>query len=54
MIYHKKYLETPKLIRKLVIFFVCHYKNMLTKKAHDYLDSKKLTIDEWLNSVHNN
>ena len=54
MIYHKKNLETPKLIRKLVIFLICHYKILLSKKAHDYLDSKKLTIDEWLNSVCNN
>ena len=54
MTFRKKNLETPKLICKLVIFFVRHYKELLATKAQDYLDSKKLTIDEWLNSVHNN
>ena len=51
MTFCKKNLETPKLIRKLVIFFVHHYKELLAKKAQDYLDCKKLTMDEWLNSV---
>ena len=54
MTFRKKNLGTPKLICKLVIFFVRHYKELLAMKAQDYLDSKKLTIDEWLNSVHNN
>ena len=54
MTFRKKNLETPKLICKLVIFFIHHYKKLLSKKAQDYLDSKKLTIDEWLNSVCNN
>ena len=54
MTFRKKNLETPKLIRKLVIFFVRHYKELLAKKAQDYLDSKKLTMEEWLNSVRMN
>ena len=54
MTFFKKNLETPRLIRKIVIFFVHRYKELLTTKAQDYLDSKKLIIDEWLNSVHNN
>ena len=51
MTFRKKNLETPKLMRKLIVFFVCRYKKMLSKKAHEYLGSKKLTMDEWLNSV---
>ena len=54
MIFQKKGLETPALICKLVSFFVCHYKWPLTVQVQDYLDSKKLTLDEWLNSVKNN
>ena len=50
-IFLKKNLETPKLMRKLTIFFVRQYKNLLFKKARDYLESKKLTLDDWLNSV---
>ena len=51
MTFHKKNLETPKLMHKLIVFFVRHYKKMLYKKAQEYLGSKKLTMDEWLNSV---
>ena len=50
-IFLKKSLETPKLMRKLTIFFVHWYKNLLFKKARDYLESKKLTLDDWLHSV---
>ena len=51
MTFRKKKLETPKLMRKLIVFFVRRYKKMLSKKAQEYLESKKLTMDEWLNSV---
>ena len=51
MTFHKKNLETPKLMRKLIVFFIHRYKKMLFKKAQEYLESKKLTVDEWLNSV---
>ena len=51
MTFRKNKLETPKLMRKLIVFFVHRYKKMLFKKAQDYLESKKLTMDEWLNSV---
>ena len=54
MIFCKKNLKTPQLIHKLVTFLVQYYKKLLSKKAEDYLNSKKLTIDEWLNSVRNN
>ena len=50
-IFLKKKLETSKLMCKLTIFFVRRYKNLLFKKARDYLESKKLTLDDWLNSV---
>ena len=51
MTFCKKNFETPKLMRKLIVFFVRHYKKMLSKKAQEYLGSTKLTMDEWLNSV---
>ena len=51
MTFCKKNLETPKLMHKLIVFFVRRYKKMLSKKAQEYLGSKKLTMDEWLNSV---
>ena len=54
MTFRKKNLETPRLIRKLVIFFVRRYKELLAKKAQDYLDSKKLTMKEWLTSIRMN
>ena len=38
-------------MRKLTIFFVRRYKNLLFKRARDYLESKKLTLDEWMHSV---
>ena len=51
MTFRKKNLETLKLMCKLIAFFVRRYKKLLFKKARDYLESKKLTMDEWLNSV---
>ena len=52
--YERKQLETPELMRKLVGFFVCQYKNKLTAHIKDYLQSKKLTLDDWLKSVKDN
>ena len=54
MTFCKRNLETPKLMHKLIAFFVHRYKKLLFKKARDYLESKKLTMDEWLNSVTRN
>ena len=51
MTFRKKNFETPKLMHKLNVFFVHRYKKILSKKAQEYLESKKLTMDEWLNSV---
>ena len=53
MLYRKKKLDTPKLIRKLVIFFVSQYQDQLLPRIKWYLDAKKLTLDEWLNAVKN-
>ena len=39
---------------KLVSFFVHHYKPQLELRVKEYLDSKKLTLDQWLESVKNN
>ena len=52
--FRKRNLETPKLMRKLIAFFVFRHKKLLFKKTREYLESKKLTMDEWLNSVRMN
>ena len=54
MTFHERNLETPKLMRKLIAFFVCWHKKLLFKKVREYLESKKLTMDEWLNSIRMN
>ena len=53
MLYRKKKLDTPRLIRKLVVFFVCQHQDQLLPRIKWYLDAKKLTLDEWLNAVKN-
>ena len=51
MLFRKKGLMTAGLIRKLVVFFVRRYQNQILPRVQTYLDSKKLTLDEWLNAV---
>ena len=51
MLFCKKGLMTAGLIRKLVVFFVRRYQNQILPWVQTYLDSKKLTLDEWLNAV---
>ena len=41
-------------MHKLVSFFIRHYKSQLEPRVKEYLDSKKLTLDQWLESVKNN
>ena len=53
-IYCKKQLVSVETMRKLVSFFVRHYKTLLEPKVQAYLDSKKLTLDHWLDTVKNN
>ena len=53
-IYHKKQLVSVETMRKLVSFFVRQYKTLLELRVRAYLDSKKLTLDQWLDAVKNN
>ena len=53
MLYQKKGLETSDLIRKLVVFFVRRYHDQLLPRVQTYLETKKLTLEEWLNAVKN-
>ena len=53
-IYKRKQLETAALMRKLASFFVCRYQKKLTNCVKDYLESKKLTLDNWLRCVKEN
>ena len=49
--YKKGKLEKPMVMRKLLCFFVCRYRNELEPKVNEYLQAKKLTMDDWLNAV---
>ena len=53
-IYSRKQLDSVSTMRKLVSFFVRCYKPQLEPRVKEYLDSKKLTLDQWLESVKNN
>ena len=55
---HKKYYleRSPKrmdtqVLRRYIAYYVNLYPKQITQKASNYLDSKKLTLDEWLKSV---
>ena len=50
-IYYKKKMETTVLIRKWISYFVCQHHIRLTAHVQDYLDSKKLSMDDWTCSV---
>ena len=53
MFKHKN-LETPKVMRKLVTFFVKQYRVNLQPCIVDYLASKKMSLEDWLFSVGEN
>ena len=53
-IYQRKRLDSVSTMHKLVSFFICHYKSQLEPRVKEYLDSKKLTLDQCLESVKNN
>ena len=44
--YKRRQLETPVLKRKLVSFFVKRYRTNLEPRLMDYLQKKKLTLDD--------
>ena len=47
-------LETLELMRKLLCFFIRRYQRALEPNVTEYLQSKKLTLDDWLNAVKSN
>ena len=49
-IYYPKRMDTQVLCRYLA-YYVNLYPNQITQKANNYLESKKLTLDEWLKSI---
>ena len=49
--YRKGHLETPALMCKLLTFFIKRYQCFLVPMVKDYLNSKKLTLDDWLRAV---
>ena len=52
--YRKGKLEKPVVMRKLLCFFVRQYRKELEPKVNEYLQSKKLTMDDWINAVKSN
>ena len=52
--YKKKQLETSTLMQKLVSFFLWRYQNQLKPQIRNYLESKKLTLEDWLKLVKDN
>ena len=49
-IYYPKCMDTL-VLRRYIAYFVNLYPKQITQKASNYLDSKRLTLDEWLKSV---
>ena len=45
-IYRRKRLDSVSTMHKLVSFFIHHYKSQLEPRVKEYLDSKKLTLDQ--------
>ena len=52
--YKHKHLETASLMWKLVGFFIWRYEKKLEPRVKNCLESKKLTLNEWLKSVKDN
>ena len=51
--YKKGKLETLNLMRKLLCFFSKKYCSLIERKVNEYLQSKKLTFDDWMTAVKN-
>ena len=49
-IYYPKRMDT-QVLRRYLAYFVNLYPKQITQKVNTYLESKKLTLDEWLKSV---
>ena len=47
-IYYSNKTETTTLMRRWISYFVKQYPEQITKKVKTYLDSKKLTLEDWL------
>ena len=51
IMYKKGKLETPELMQKLLCFFSKRYRRLLEPKVNEYLQSKKLSMDDWMTAV---
>ena len=49
-IYYPKRMDT-QVLRRYLAYYVNLYPKQITQKVNNYLESKKLTLDEWLKSV---
>ena len=52
--YKKGKLETLELMRKLLCLFLKRYCRLIEPKVNEYLQSKKLSMDDWMTAVKNN
>ena len=50
-IFYSKKPETAMLMRRWISYYVRQHKTQVQAKVVSYLDSKKLTLDEWLRGV---
>ena len=50
-IYYSNKMETTTLMRRWISYFVKQYPEQITTKVKTYLDSKKLTLEDWLRCV---
>ena len=50
-VFSTKHSETVSFMRTWTGFFVRQYRTRISKRVKPYLDSKKLSLDDWLMSV---
>ena len=51
-IFYSKKTENITLMRRWIIYYVKQYPKQITAKAKPYLESKKLSLEDWLRCVH--
>ena len=50
-VYYSNKTETTLLMQRWISYFVCQHQKQITVKVREYLDSKKLLLDDWLQCV---
>ena len=50
-IYYAKCTDSTLVLRRWIVYYVKQYPKQISQRVNKYLDSKKLTLEEWLRSV---